>query len=294
MPNDHQDTDRKGENERRRENVEDQRGRSFGGIGLAGGGIGTVVIVIVALMLGVDPRAILQQTQQNTEPSSTSRPVESSPEEDKLKEFVSAVLGSTEDTWGELFQKSGRTYSDPKLVLFRGAVQSACGFAKSAVGPFYCPGDQKVYIDLGFYEELRSRFHAPGDFAEAYVIAHEVGHHVQNLLGISNKVAQAQQRSSPEQANALSVRVELQADCLAGVWANHADAARHILEQGDIESGLNAASAIGDDRMQMQSRGYVSPESFTHGSSEQRVRWFKRGLENGSVKECDTFKAAQL
>ena len=179
-------------------------------------------------------------------------------------------------------------------MLFRGAVQSACGFAQSAVGPFYCPGDQKVYIDLGFYEELRNRFHAPGDFAEAYVIAHEVGHHVQNLLGISDKVAQAQQRGSPEQANALSVRVELQADCLAGVWANHADAARHILEHGDIESGLNAASAIGDDRMQMQSRGYVSPESFTHGSSEQRVRWFKRGLENGSVKECDTFKAAQL
>jgi hypothetical protein len=220
--------------------------------------------------------------------------VQSSPEEDKLKEFVSAVLGSTEDTWGELFKQSGRTYADPKLVLFRGAVQSACGFAKAAVGPFYCPGDQKVYIDLGFYEELRNRFHAPGDFAEAYVIAHEVGHHVQNLLGISSKVAQAQGRSSPEQANALSVRVELQADCLAGVWANHADASRHILERGDLEAGLNAASAIGDDRLQMQSRGYVSPESFTHGSSQQRVQWFKRGLETGSVKECDTFRTAQL
>jgi len=280
--------------ERRSENVEDQRGMSFGGIGLAGGGIGTIVIVVVALLLGVDPRAILQQTSQNAAPTQQSGPVQSTPEEDKLKDFVSAVLGSTEDTWGELFKQSGRQYVDPKLVLFRGAVQSACGFAQAAVGPFYCPGDQKVYIDLGFYEELRNRFHAPGDFAEAYVIAHEVGHHVQNLLGISAKVAQAQQRGSREQANALSVRVELQADCLAGVWANHADASRHILERGDLESGLNAASAIGDDRLQMQSRGYVSPESFTHGSSQQRVRWFKRGLETGSVKECDTFKTAQL
>jgi predicted metalloprotease len=280
--------------ERRSENVEDQRGMSFGGIGLAGGGIGTIVIVVVALLLGVDPRAILQQTSQNAAPTQQSGPVKSTPEEDKLKDFVSAVLGSTEDTWGELFKQSGRQYVDPKLVLFRGAVQSACGFAQAAVGPFYCPGDQKVYIDLGFYEELRNRFHAPGDFAEAYVIAHEVGHHVQNLLGISDKVAQAQQRGSREQANALSVRVELQADCLAGVWANHADASRHILERGDLESGLNAASAIGDDRLQMQSRGYVSPESFTHGSSQQRVRWFKRGLETGSVKECDTFKTAQL
>jgi predicted metalloprotease len=282
------------ENERRSENVEDQRGTSFGGIGLASGGIGTVVIVIVALLLGVDPRALLQQTAQSTAPTPSTHPVESSPQEDKLKDFVSAVLGSTEDTWGDIFKQAGRTYSDPKLVLFRGAVQSACGFSQAAVGPFYCPGDQKVYIDLGFYEELRTRFHAPGDFAEAYVIAHEVGHHVQNLLGISEKVAQAQQRGSREQANALSVRVELQADCLAGVWANHANEAKHILEQGDIESGLNAASAIGDDRLQMQSRGYVSPESFTHGSSAQRVRWFKQGLENGSVKQCDTFRTSQL
>jgi len=284
----------KWEDERRSENVEDQRGTSFGGIGLASGGIGTVVIVIVALLLGVDPRALLQQTTQSTAPTPSTHPVESSPQEDKLKDFVSAVLGSTEDTWGDIFKQAGRTYSDPKLVLFRGAVQSACGFSQAAVGPFYCPGDQKVYIDLGFYEELRTRFHAPGDFAEAYVIAHEVGHHVQNLLGISEKVAEAQQRGSREQANALSVRVELQADCLAGVWANHANEAKHILEQGDIESGLNAASAIGDDRLQMQSRGYVSPESFTHGSSAQRVRWFKQGLENGSVKQCDTFRTSQL
>jgi len=284
----------KWEDERRSENVEDQRGMSFGGIGLAGGGIGTVVIVIVALLLGVDPRALLQQTTQNTAPAPTSHPVQSSPQEDKLKDFVSAVLGSTEDTWTEVFKQAGRTYVDPKLVLFRGAVQSACGFSRAAVGPFYCPGDQKVYIDLSFYEELRTRFHAPGDFAEAYVIAHEVGHHVQNLLGISEKVMEAQQRGSREHANQLSVRMELQADCLAGVWANRADTARHILEQGDIESGLNAASAIGDDRLQMQARGYVSPESFTHGSSAQRVRWFKQGLESGRVKECDTFKTAQL
>jgi predicted metalloprotease len=284
----------KWEDERRSENVEDQRGMSFGGIGLAGGGIGTVVIVIVALLLGVDPRALLQQTTQSTAPTPSSHPVQSSPQEDKLKDFVSAVLGSTEDTWNEVFKQAGRTYVDPKLVLFRGAVQSACGFSRAAVGPFYCPGDQKVYIDLSFYEELRSRFHAPGDFAEAYVIAHEVGHHVQNLLGISEKVMEAQQRGSREHANQLSVRMELQADCLAGVWANRADTARHILEQGDVESGLNAASAIGDDRLQMQARGYVSPESFTHGSSAQRVRWFKQGLESGRVKECDTFKTAQL
>jgi len=241
----------------------------------------------------VSPTSDTSSTQ-STAPTPSTHPVESSPQEDKLKDFVSAVLGSTEDTWGDIFKQAGRTYSDPKLVLFRGAVQSACGFSQAAVGPFYCPGDQKVYIDLGFYEELRTRFHAPGDFAEAYVIAHEVGHHVQNLLGISEKVAQAQQRGSREQANALSVRVELQADCLAGVWANHANEAKHILEQGDIESGLNAASAIGDDRLQMQSRGYVSPESFTHGSSAQRVRWFKQGLENGSVKQCDTFRTSQL
>lgn len=281
------------ENERRSENVEDQRGTSFGGIGLAGGGIGTVVIVIVALLLGVDPRALLQ-IGQSSAPQQSSGPVQSTPQEDKLKDFVSAVLGSTEDTWNELFKQSGRQYVDPKLVLFRGAVQSACGMSQAAVGPFYCPGDQKVYIDLSFYEDLRTRFHAPGDFAEAYVIAHEVGHHVQNLLGISEKVMEAMQRGSREQANALSMRMELQADCLAGVWANRADSARQILEQGDVESGLNAASQIGDDRMQMRSRGYVSPESFTHGSSAQRVRWFKQGLEHGSVKQCDTFKTAEL
>jgi len=283
------------EDERRSENVEDERGRSFGGVGMVGGGIGTIVIVVVALLLGVDPRALLQQLPSGSDvPAQTQRPVPSSPEEDKLKDFVSVVLADTEDTWRELFKASGRQYEDPKLVLFSGAVQSACGFAQAAVGPFYCPADHKVYIDLGFYRELRERFHAPGEFAEAYVIAHEVGHHVQNLLGISDKVHAAQQRGSEQRANALSVRLELQADCLAGVWAYHADRARHILEAGDVDAGLNAASQIGDDRMQLRARGYVSPDSFTHGSSEQRVRWFKRGLETGSTKACDTFASAQL
>jgi len=283
------------EDERRSENVEDMRGASFGGgMKLAGGGIGVVIIVVIALLMGVDPSQLLQQMPSSSTVAPSSGPIQSSPEEDKLKDFVSAVLASTEDTWGELFRASGRSYVDPKLVLFSGAVQSACGFAQAAVGPFYCATDQKVYIDLSFYRDLRERFHAPGDFAEAYVIAHEVGHHVQNLLGISDKVHAAQQRASESQANALSVRVELQADCLAGVWANRADQARRILDPGDMEEGLKAAAQIGDDRMQMRSRGYVSPESFTHGSSEQRVRWFKRGLESGSTKSCDTFAVAQL
>jgi predicted metalloprotease len=283
------------EDERRSENVEDQRGASFGsGVKFAGGGIGVVIVVVIALLMGVDPSQLLQQMPSSSTVAPSSGPVQSSPEEDRLKDFVSVVLADTEDTWRDLFQAGGRQYVDPKLVLFSGAVQSACGFAQAAVGPFYCPADQKVYIDLSFYRDLRERFHAPGDFAEAYVIAHEVGHHVQNLLGISDKVHAAQQRGSESQASALSVRVELQADCLAGVWANHADRARHILEAGDIEQGLNAASQIGDDRMQMRARGYVSPESFTHGSSAQRVRWFKRGLESGSTKVCDTFGVAEL
>ena len=208
---------------------------------------------------------------------------------------MSVVLADTEDAWRKIFLQAGRQYQEPKLVLFTGAVASACGHAQAAVGPFYCPGDQKVYIDLAFYRDLRDRFKAPGEFAQAYVIAHEVGHHVHNLLGISEKVQRTQVGASPQRANALSVRLELQADCFAGVWANHANRARNIIEGGDIEAGLNAAAAIGDDRMQSQARGgYVSPESFTHGSSAQRVRWFKRGIESGSVQACDTFKAAQL
>jgi uncharacterized protein len=279
---------------RRSDNVEDRRGMSMGGVGVAGGGIGVVVVVIVALLLGVDPRVVLQQMPTGSTVSPSGTPAQTAAQDDPMKEFVSVVLADTEDTWRQLFQAGGKTYVEPTLVLFSGAVQSACGFAQAAVGPFYCPADQKVYIDLSFYADLRDRFKAPGDFAEAYVIAHEVGHHVQNLLGISDKVHAAQQRASESQARGLSVRLELQADCLAGVWAHHADRSRHVLEAGDIEEGLNAASQIGDDRMQMRSRGYVSPESFTHGSSQQRVSWFKRGLESGTTGSCDTFGVAQL
>ena len=221
-------------------------------------------------------------------------PYEESPEEAQLRQFISVVLADTEDTWGAIFNSAGRTYEQPGLVLFSGAVESACGFAQAAVGPFYCPGDRQVYIDLSFYQELQSRFGAPGDFAQAYVISHEVGHHVQTLLGISERTMAARQRASEAEANALSVRQELQADCFAGIWAHNADRSRQLLESGDIEEGLNAAAAIGDDRLHKQSRGYVSPESFTHGSSQQRVSWFKRGFESGSVDSCDTFAARSL
>jgi predicted metalloprotease len=204
------------------------------------------------------------------------------------------VLGDTEDTWRMLFAKSGKTYQDPKLVLFSGSTDTACGLGQSASGPFYCPGDNKVYIDLVFFKELGSRFGAPGDFAQAYVIGHEVGHHVQNLLGISDQVQAERQRSNPTRANQLSVKLELQADCFAGVWAHHADRTRQVLEAGDVDEGLNAASAIGDDRLQKQSQGHVVPDSFTHGSSTQRVRWFKRGIESGDPGVCNTFKAAQI
>jgi hypothetical protein len=209
-----------------------------------------------------------------------------------MRQFVAAILGSTEDVWGALFQASGETYRQPTLVLFSGATQSGCGMGQSAMGPFYCPSDEKVYIDLSFYEDLRSRFQAPGDFAQAYVIAHEVGHHVQKLLGVSDRVHQLAQRSSEAEANALSVRMELQADCYAGLWASRAEQARPMLEAGDVEEALTAASAIGDDRLQRQSQGTVVPESFTHGTSAQRVRWFRQGLRTGSVKSCDTFDVA--
>ncbi|MGH8619357.1 MAG: KPN_02809 family neutral zinc metallopeptidase [Burkholderiales bacterium] len=276
-------------------NVEDRRGMSVGR-GVAGGGIGVIIIAVIAMFMGVDPNIILEGAKQLEAPQSQTPTgnYKGTTEEEKLKQFVSVVLADTEDTWRGLFQKAGRQYQDPRLVLFTGAVDSACGTANSAVGPFYCPGDQKVYIDLGFYRELRDRFKAPGEFAQAYVLAHEVGHHVQNLLGISEQVQRAQSRMGQAQANALSVRVELQADCFAGVWANNANRTRSMIENGDVEAALNAAAAIGDDRLQRQARGTVSPESFTHGTSEQRMRWFKRGLESGSVQACDTFKAAQL
>jgi len=279
---------------RRSDNVEDQRGIGVGGIAV-GGGLGTIVLVVIALFLGVDPSVILQggDTGVSTTPPAVERRAPS-PEEDSVKDFVSVVLADTEDTWREIFRRMNREYRDPSLVLFSDVVRSACGTAQSAAGPFYCPADQKVYLDLSFFRELRDRFKAPGEFAQAYVIAHEVGHHVQNQLGISDKVRAAQSRGGEREANALSVRQELQADCFAGVWANNANRSRQILEQGDVEKGLNAAAAIGDDRLQRQSRGYVVPDAFTHGSSAQRVRWFKRGLESGSVRECDTFNAREL
>jgi len=277
------------ESGRRSENIEDRRGMRVPG-GIAGGGIGVVVIALIAMFFGVDPRVILQDAG-SPQPSQTGAPVD--PAQDRVKDFVSVVLADTEDTWSEIFRRGGAQYQQPRLVLFSGAVQSACGYAQAAVGPFYCTGDQKVYLDLDFFQTLEKRLGAKGDFAQAYVIAHEIGHHVQNQLGISTKVAQAAQRGGEVQANRLSVRQELQADCFAGIWANHANRTRHVLEAGDIEEGLNAASAIGDDRLQMQARGYVAPESFTHGSSEQRVGWFKRGLESGELSACDTFKTGK-
>jgi predicted metalloprotease len=277
------------ESGRRSENIEDRRGMRMPG-GIAGGGIGVVVIALIAMFFGVDPRVILQDAG-SPQPSQTGAPAD--PAQDRVKDFVSVVLADTEDAWGEIFRRGGAQYEAPRLVLFSGAVQSACGFAQAAVGPFYCTGDRKVYLDLDFFQTLEQRLGAKGDFAQAYVIAHEIGHHVQNQLGISSKVAQAAERAGKEQANRLSVRQELQADCFSGIWANHANRSRQVLEPGDVEEGLNAASAIGDDKLQMQARGYVAPESFTHGSSAQRVAWFRRGLESGELSACDTFKAGK-
>ena len=282
------------ESGRRSENVEDRRGFHVSRLA-AGGGIGTIVVVLVALYLGVDPSVIFNQTEMTIPGAGTptqSAPYSASPKEKRLAEFVSVVLADTEDTWHALFRSMGKTYEEPKLVLFSGSVESACGFASAAVGPFYCPADQKLYIDLSFYSDLKNRFGAPGDFAQAYVIAHEVGHHVQNLLGIAEKVHSLRSQMSETETNKLSVMLELQADCFSGVWAHHADKARKILDQGDVEEALNAASAIGDDRLQRQSRGYVTPDSFTHGSSAQRMRWFNLGLKTGSIGQCNTFQAA--
>ena len=283
---------------RRSDNVVDARGSSSrmgGGKGLTLGGV--AIVVIVGLLSGQDPMQILGQLAgQAMQGGSVSAPQRSTPGvNDEQSEFVRAVLGDTEDTWHEIFQGANRQYKDPTLVLFRGGVNSACGFANAAVGPFYCPGDQRVYIDLAFFRELEQRFGAAGDFAQAYVIAHEVGHHVQTLLGISAKVNKARQRGERvEGANGLLVRQELQADCLAGVWAYHGQQRHDWLEPGDIEEALNAANAIGDDRLQKQVRGQVVPDSFTHGTSEQRVRWFKTGFDGGDVGRCDTFKATRL
>jgi uncharacterized protein len=291
--------------ERESVNVEDRRdgGGGFGfSPGIAGSGIGTVAIVVIGLLLGVDPGTLLQlvagngpaETTPASRPAQQPQPQQRAAADDPLKRFVGQVLAETEDTWRAVFRQLGRSYEDPHLVLYSGATQSACGFAQAAVGPFYCPGDHKVYLDLAFFRDMQRKLGAPGDFARAYVIAHEVGHHVQTLLGITARADASRRNADRATSNALSVRLELQADCLAGVWAHQADGARHILEPGDIEQGLNAASAVGDDRLQQRARGYVVPESFTHGSSAQRVRWFKRGFDSGKLQQCDTFNAAQL
>ncbi len=276
--------------QRASENVEDRRGIGIGG----GVGIGGIVIAIVAAFLGYDPGQVLQTVQQveQAAPQAQQRGREGAPT-DEMGQFVAKVLGSTEDAWSEIFRNSNATYRNPKLVLYSGAVRSACGLGRSAMGPFYCPNDEQLYIDLSFYNDLRTRFHAPGDFAQAYVIAHEVGHHVQKLTGTFDKLESARGRSSKEEMNRTSVRMELQADCYAGVWGNRAGK-KNQLSAGDIEEALNAATAIGDDRLQKQSQGYVVPESFTHGSSAQRVRWFRRGLESGRPSDCNTFSTASL
>jgi predicted metalloprotease len=285
------------DNERESENVEDRRGEGGGGgfgVGRSAG-IGAIILALAAsYFFGIDPTVLLGLFSGAGSPPPQSVPARKPPADDEMARFVSKVLADTEDTWRAIFRQSGREYQDPKLVLFTGATPTACGTGQTAMGPFYCPLDQKVYIDLAFYQDLKVRYKAPGDFAQAYVIAHEVGHHVQHLLGISDKVQAARSRASETQANALSVRLELQADCLAGVWGYHADRMRNVLDSGDIEEALRAASAIGDDRLQQQSRGYVVPDTFTHGTSAERVRWFKRGIEAGSLKQCNTFEARQL
>ena len=282
------------EHGRRSTNIEDRRGMHVGKKGLAGGGIGMIVLALVAMYFGVDPSVVLNQAGSPAPAPAEQQAAPFSPEEEKLKAFMSVVLADTEDVWGDLFRGSGQTYQQPTLVLFSGEVQSACGFAEAAMGPFYCPGDQKLYLDMRFFNDLAQRHDAPGDFAQAYVVAHEVGHHVQTLLGVSKQVHAARQRAGETESNALQVRMELQADCFAGVWAHHANRARQILEPGDTEEALAAAAGVGDDRLQQQARGYVVPESFTHGSSEQRMQWFSRGMKSGDPGQCDTFKAARL
>lgn len=276
--------------ERESTNIEDRRG--LGGKVAVGGGLGTLLLIVIALLFGADPRQLFQQAPDDR-PSAvqTSRPQNG--EEEELKQFVSVVLAKSEDVWHDVFRQNGREYREPKLVLFTDQVRSACGIAGSAVGPFYCPADEKVYIDLSFYDELRQRFHAPGDFAQAYVVAHEVGHHVQKLLGISDRVEALQRRGSETEANELSVRLELQADFFAGVFARYVQN-QGILEAGDIDEALRAASAVGDDRIQRETTGYVVPDSFTHGTSEQRLRWFKKGYDTGDIRQGDTFNASSL
>lgn len=278
-------------------NVEDQR-RMTPAKAAVGGGLGTIVLLVLMMLMGADPRTLLDvvaQQQQGAGPSAGAEAgAPPSPEQDEAARFVSVVLADTEKVWHEQFERMGMTYQEPQLVLFSGRVRSACGFASAASGPFYCPADQKVYIDLDFFRELREQFKAPGDFAQAYVLAHEIGHHVQKLLGTTDMVDATRGRTSKEEYNRFSVMLELQADFLAGVWAHHAERKWRILEEGDVEEALNAASAIGDDRIQKQAQGYVVPDSFTHGTSAQRLRWFRKGLQSGDIKQGDTFSAQEL
>ncbi len=280
---------------RRSDNVEDQRGSGVSK-GVIGGGIGVLIILVIGFLMGADPMTLLNvlvgEGGISLDGLTPSAPLSAA--DNESADFVSVVLADTEDTWQVIFQQRGMVYQQPRLVLFTGGVESACGFAQSAIGPFYCPGDQKVYIDLDFYRELKDQLGAPGDFAQAYVISHEVGHHVQNLLGTSDRVQRLQSQSSEVTANKYSVMLELQADCYAGVWANHADKQRQIIEAGDIEEAMNAAAKIGDDALQEQSQGYVVPDAFTHGSSAQRMQWFNAGLTGGDIDSCDTFSAAVL
>ncbi|PZU96286.1 MAG: flagellar biosynthesis protein FlgM [Leptolyngbya sp.] len=277
----------KWQSSRRSINIDDRRGMPGGGVAV--GGLGSILLALVVALLGGDPSVVLEGNPYEGAPEAPSE------ESDRAADFVAAVLGETEDTWHGIFQSEfGATYQEPGLVLYSGATQSACGTGRAAMGPFYCPADQKVYLDTSFFRDLQVNLGAPGDFAQAYVIAHEVGHHVQNLLGVSSQVQRAQQRASETQANELSVRLELQADCFAGVWANRAQRSREILEEGDIEEALNAASQIGDDRLQMESQGYVTPDSFTHGSSQQRAEWFYRGIETGDINQCNTFDVDRI
>lgn len=293
----------KWEGNRESDNVEDRRGDDSGGGFRPGGrsiGLGTVAIALVAsYFLGVDPGTVLSVLSGGGLPQQQTRSAEQAPAHkppvgDQTARFVSTVLADTEDVWTTVFQNANSVYQKPVLVLFSNRTPTACGTGQAATGPFYCPGDRKIYIDLNFFKLMQQRFHVQGEFAQAYVIAHEVGHHVQNLMGIMDKVDRLRQRATPAQANALSVRVELQADCFAGVWARRADQARQILENGDIATALNAATAIGDDALQKQAQGYAVPDSFTHGSSAQRVRWFTRGIESGQVSVCDTFNTRSL
>lgn len=284
---------------RESDNVEDRRGSSGGGgLRLGGGrlGLGTIAIALVAsYFLGLNPLTVLNMLAGGGLPAVEQQvPASRPPADDATAIFVSRVLASTEDTWNAAFREMGRPYREPKLVLFTGVTPTACGTGQSAMGPFYCPGDEKVYIDLAFFDELKQRFKAPGEFAQAYVVAHEVGHHVQHLLGISGQVQRARQQVGEAEANALSVRLELQADCLAGVWGKRTDTMKNVLEPGDLEAALTAASAIGDDRLQQQAQGRIVPESFTHGSSAQRVRWFRRGFDSGDFNQCNSFETKQL